>query len=395
MSLPTRPFLIVYIVWHPDFEDGRVMAKALYDHYRRDVFENVAGGTGLSVIYRSEPIGAAAAPMPIDLEEGETAAVVVLYDAHFGADNAYRSWLEETARRADAHGLGSRVFPVAIDGTFTQQGIVEQAIRWDHWDKMEPKARTGRLISVLSYQFARMLRAYLERLRYPAEPDDELQRYLKRVQVFLSHSKWDNDGAKIALKIREALSKSDDLSSFFDVYNIPPGLPFDRVILSQIRASAVIAIHTDSFSSRTWCRREVLEAKRAGVPLVVANCIADGDERGFPYMGNVPVVRMDPVRADRIDDVIGRLLDEVLKDFLWRCKVALVADAAEAGVRFLPRLPELISLVGLDREAADVATLVYPDPPLGTEEQRLFEEVAPTVRLRSMTEWIAEREATR
>lgn len=395
MSLPTRPFLIVYIVWHPDFEGGRAMAKALYDHYRRDVFKNVSGGTGLSVIYRFEPIGAAAAPMPIDLEEGETAAVVVLYDAHFGADNAYRTWLEETARCADAHGLGSRVFPVAIDGTLTRQGMVEQAIRWDHWDKMEPKARTGRLISVLSYQFARMLRAYLERLRYPAEPDDELQRYLKRVQVFLSHSKWDNDGAKIALKIREALFKSDDLSSFFDVYNIPPGLAFDRVILSQIRASAVIAIHTDSFSSREWCRQEVLEAKRASVPLVVANCIADGDERGFPYMGNVPVVRMDPVRADRIDDVIGRLLDEVLKDFLWRCKVALVADAAEAGVRFLPRLPELISLVGLDRKAADVATLVYPDPPLGTEEQRLFEEVAPTVRLRSMTEWIAEREATR
>lgn len=395
MSLPTRPFLIVYIVWHPDFEDGRVMAKALYDHYRRDLFENVAGGTGLSVIYRSEPTGDGTAPLPIDFEEGETAAVVVLYDAHFGADNAYRTWLKETARCADAHGLGSRVFPVAIDGTLTRQGMVEQAIRWDHWDKMEPKARTGRLISVLSYQFARMLRAYLERLRYPAEPDDELQRYLKRVQVFLSHSKWDNDGAKIALKIRKALFKGDDLSSFFDVYNIPPGLPFDRVILSQIRASAVIAVHTDSFSSRTWCRREVLEAKRAGVPLVVANCIADGDERGFPYMGNVPVVRMDPVRADRIDDVIGRLLDEVLKDFLWRCKVALVADAAEADVRFLPRLPELISLVGLDRKAADVATLVYPDPPLGTEEQRLFEEVAPTVRLRSMTEWIAEREATR
>ncbi|WP_372094586.1 toll/interleukin-1 receptor domain-containing protein [Tistrella mobilis] len=395
MSLPTRPFLIVYIVWHPDFEDGGATAKALHDHYRRDVFKNVAGGTGLSVIYRFEPTGDGTAPLPIDFEEGETAAVVVLYDAHFGADNAYRTWLEETARGADAHGLGSRVFPIAIDGTFTQLGMVEQAIRWDHWDKMEPKARTGRLISVLSYQFARMLRTYLERLRYPAEPDDELQRYLKRVQVFLSHSKWDNDGAKIALKIREALFKSDDLSSFFDVYNIPPGLPFDRVILSQIRASAVIAIHTDSFSSRTWCRQEVLEAKRAGVPLIVANCIADGDERGFPYMGNVPVVRMDPVRADRIDDVIGRLLDEVLKDFLWRCKVALVADAAEAGVRFLPRLPELISLVGLDRQAVDVATLVYPDPPLGTEEQRLFEEVAPTVRLRSMTEWIAEREATR
>ena len=32
-------------------------------------------------------------------------------------------------------------------------------------------------------------------------------------------------------------------------------------------------------------------------------------------MGNVPVVRLEPHGVDRIDFVIGRLLDEVLKDF--------------------------------------------------------------------------------
>ena len=34
-------------------------------------------------------------------------------------------------------------------------------------------------------------------------------------------------------------------------------------------------------------------------------------------------------------------------------------------------------------------TLVYPDPPIGSEEQRLFEVIAPAVKLRSLTEWIA------
>ena len=126
---------------------------------------------------------------------------------------------------------------------------------------------------------------------------------------------------------------------------------------------------------------------------MIANCLADLDERGFPYMGNVPVVRMDPARVDRIDDVIGRLLDEVLKDFLWRCRVELVKDNASARVRFLPRPPELISLAGLNRTPDGQTILVYPDPPLGAEEQRLFEEIAPDVLLRSLTEWIAEAEA--
>lgn len=393
MTLPTRPFLVVYIVWYPDFAEGRPIAETLYDHFRRKLFENVAGGTGLSVLYRSTPPAGDAAPLAIDFDEGETAAVVVLFDETFASDRAYMTWLRETAARAEAKGLGTRVFPIAMDAALTRSSMVEQAIRWDKWDGADLAARGRRLISGLSYQFARMLRSYLERLRHPTDPDEALGRYLKKVQVFLSHSKRDDDGERIAKVIRRALFDGDGLSSFFDVHDIAPGLPFDKVILNQVRVSAVVAIHTDSFSSREWCRREIIEAKRASVPLVIANCLTDRDERGFPYMGNVPVVRMDPARVDRIEDVIGRLLDEVLKDFLWRCRVELVREAAGRHVRFLPHPPELISLAGLDRVGADRTVLVYPDPPLGSEEQRLFEEIAPDVRLRSLTEWVAEAEA--
>lgn len=393
MALPTRPFLVVYIVWHPAFAAGPAVAGALYDHFRRKLFENVAGGTGLSVLYRSAPPAGAAAPLAIDFDEGETAAIVVLFDDAFAGDEDYIAWLQETAERAEAKGLGSRIFPVAMDAALTRSGMAEQAVRWDKWGGVDGAARTRRLASSLSYQFARMLRSYLERLRHPADEDEALERYLKKVQVFLSHSKRDGDGERIAKEIRQALSAGDGLSSFFDVHDIAPGLRFDKVILNQVRVSAVVAIHTDSFSSREWCRREIIEAKRASVPLVIANCLADLDERGFPYMGNVPVVRMDPARVDRIEDVIGRLLDEVLKDFLWRCRVELVRAEAGERVRFLPRPPELISLAGLKRSAEGYTLLVYPDPPLGAEEQRLFEEIAPDVRLRSLTEWIAEAEA--
>ena len=319
MALPTRPFLVVYIVWHPSFATGPAVAKALYDHFRRQLFENVAGGTGLSVIYRSTPPEGAAAPLSIDFDEGETAAVVVLFDNAFAGDESYMAWLTETAGRAEAKGLGVRVFPVAMDAGLASSGLAEQAIRWDKWVEIEEGARTRRLVSSLSYQFARMLRSYLERLRHPTDEEEALERYLKKVQVFLSHSKWDSDGTRIAKEIRRALFDGNEgLSSFFDVHDIAPGLRFDKVILNQVRVSAVVAIHTDSFSSREWCRREIIEAKRASVPLVVANCLADLDERGFPYMGNVPVVRMDPAHADRIEYVIGRLLYGILKDFLWR-----------------------------------------------------------------------------
>jgi energy-coupling factor transporter ATP-binding protein EcfA2 len=180
------------------------------------------------------------------------------------------------------------------------------------------------------------------------------------------------------------------LSSFFDVHDIPAGLRFHKVLLQQVKVSAVVAIHTDSYSSREWCRREIIEAKRWNVPLVVANCISDLDERGFPYLGNVPIVRMDSPGAGRIDVVIGHLLDEVLKDFLWRCRVELVRATADPAVVFVPRSPELISLASLPALVnVPEPVIVYPDRPLSAEEEQLFEEVAPHVRLRSLTEWLA------
>jgi hypothetical protein len=395
MSAATRPFLVVYVAWHPAFAGGRAIAKKLYDHYRRELYENVAGGMGLSVLYRAEIDPAIGAPIGIDLEDGETAAIVLLFDENFAADDAYMAWARDLMERTDAGGLRARIFPVAIDGSLTRVGIAQQAIRYDRWEAIPEEQRLRRLTSDLTYQFSRMLRSYLEQLRRPDEPVAALDQYLKKVQIFLSHSKRDRDGERIAKLIREALFQGDGLATFFDVHDIPSGVRFDDAILHHVRFSAVVAIHTDSYSSREWCRREIIEAKRWNVPLVVSNCIADADERGFPYMGNVPIVRMDPQTVDRIDDVVARLLDEVLKDFLWRCRIEIGKAYKTKDVVFLPRPPELISLASLeDRADADV-TLVYPDPPLGSEEQRLFEVIAPKVRLRSLTEWLAEAGGTK
>jgi hypothetical protein len=233
-----------------------------------------------------------------------------------------------------------------------------------------------------------MLRHYLAHLEKPTVSDDDLLAFLKPVDVFLSHSKHDPDGEQIALQFRQFVADAD-FSAFFDVFNIPIGLRFDRVLLAKVRVSAVVAIHTDSYSTREWCRREIIEAKLFNCPLVVANCIEDADERGFPYMANVPIVRMDPEKRDRIDIIVARLMDEVLKDFIWRCRVMLFAGAAKNGVAFVPRPPELIILTALQNRTPPSDTLVYPDPPIGAEEMNLFTAAAPGVRLLSATEWLA------
>ena len=164
------------------------------------------------------------------------------------------------------------------------------------------------------------------------------------------------------------------------------------VLDDSIQDSAVVSIYTDSYSSREWCRHEVLEAKRMNVPMLMVDCLQTVDERSFPYLGNVPVVRMDPSRAciAEIGQIMGRLLDEVFKGFLWRCRIeGLRKSHPEA--HYIAHPPELISVAGLPARVREgERSIVYPDPPLGEEEVQLFAEVAHDVRLHSLGEWLAE-----
>ena len=387
----SKPFLVVYVVWHPGFEEGRLIAEAVREHFRRRIFENVSGGTGVSVIYRFAEAEGASAPLPISLSEAETTAIVVLMESNLASEDAWAEYVHELVDRTEETGLGTRLFPVSIEAeAMGSLGLVEQALRWDGWSG-SAEQRQRQLVGKLTYEFCRMLRHYLEHMRHPAEAQDALGRYLRKVQIFFSHSKHDERGTQIAVAVRDRIHGHHSLSSFFDVHDIPAGLRFDEVLLHQVRASAVVAIHTDSYSSREWCRREVIEAKLWNVPLVVANCISNLDDRSFPYLGNVPVIRLDDQQEKRIDFLIDRLIDEVLKDFLWRCQVELHRSAASDGVMFMPRPPELISLANLSEGVDETdAVIVYPGPPLSREEKRLFKKVAPRVRLRSLIEWAAE-----
>lgn len=389
MADSTHTILAVYIVWHPNYSKGSDIAELIRGYFRNGRYKNVLGDMGLSVVFRSSSVPDAAVPLDIDLDEAETAAVVVLAESALAGDPAWRKYVDELINDAEAKGLSSQVFPVTLEKAGLDIGFDVQALRWDRWTGNSTE-RGLRLTRELSYEFSRMLRHYIEHLKHPGEDAAALERYLEKVQVFLSHSKHDGDGVRIAQEIRDWLHQNIALLSFFDVHDIPPGMRFPKVLLQNIKKSVVVAVHTDSYSSREWCRREIIEAKRWNVSMIVVNSMRDVDERGFPYMGNVPIVRMDPNRIDRIEEVIGHLLDEVFKDFLWRCRIALTGDANSEAL-FMPRHPELISLANLPART-EVANpmIVYPDPPLGDEEEQLFEKIAPHVRLRNLTQWLTE-----
>lgn len=116
------------------------------------------------------------------------------------------------------------------------------------------------------------------------------------LQLFLSHAKADlSREEQDPVRYVESEVKELPVDYWFDAAQIPPSADFESEISKGIRdCSIVVSFLTDQYSSRAWCQREVMDAKRLGVPVIVVDALDEGEPRHFPYIGNVPVVHWRP-----------------------------------------------------------------------------------------------------
>ena len=379
-----RPPFMLYVVWHTSYSNGASIADGLLRHFGTERYRNIVGGAGVTVLFRNANAPGSATPLPVSWDSADTTAAVVLMDNALANDPAWTQYVREIVGEAEIKGLDTRVFPVAMETGALNVGLDIQALRWDRWTGSGDE-REQRLRRDLTCELSRMLRHRLS--RHTAIDEEQLRRYRQNIQVFLSHSKHDAHGESVATSIRDWLHNNSPLSSFFDVYDIPAGLSFSSVMDDSIQDGAMVSIYTDSYSSREWCRREMIQAKRKNVPMLVVDCLQTVDDRAFPYLGNVPVIRMDPCSRDRIDQVASLLLDEVFNDFLWRQRTERF-NRVHPEVIFMARPPELISLAALTDN--DEQSVVYPGPPLGRQEAQLLADLVPGVRPLTIADWLVE-----
>ncbi|MBX3458573.1 MAG: TIR domain-containing protein [Planctomycetes bacterium] len=176
--------------------------------------------------------------------------------------------------------------------------------------------------------------------------------------VFISHTKLDIElEPRPVRSLLSYLTAQQPEKTWFDSGDIESGSRFAAEIERGVKHTALLAVATDSYSSRAWCRREVLFAKKHRRPVVVVNAIQNREVRSFPYAGNVPVVRWkgDP------EEVIDLLLRENLK---LRYAELYLGKFKRPDDVILPAGPELVTLF-LQRPTGRI---LYPDPPFGAEE---------------------------
>lgn len=207
------------------------------------------------------------------------------------------------------------------------------------------------------------------------------------VSVFLSHAKADlgKDQKDCVTWVLNGMGKLP-IQHWFDSSDIAPNENFEDRIQQGLRDSAIVVVFlTDHFSSRPWCRREVLEAKRLGIPLIVVDALNAGEPRSFPYLGNVPTIRWDSGNKDEAEcqsharAVVDKAIRESLRN-LHNSK--LTQQAADGETIPLSTAPELLLLASDPLHAklssdGDEVQFVYPDPPLSAEELEVLARLIP------------------
>ena len=213
----------------------------------------------------------------------------------------------------------------------------------------------------------------------------------ERLTVFISHTNrtpGSEESVETLISTVRDVIRNTRLQEFFDASDLQPGQDWDAQLRNMSATSALFAIRTNLYPSREWCQREVLIAKRSGMPVIIMDALTDAEERGSFLMDHVPRLpaRIVEGRWRRADIIRGLnlLVDECLKRVLWRNQAELAQNELAFDVGWwAPHAPEPITFAKWLEEARQAGQLpvngslvvLHPDPPLGAEEKSVLQEI--------------------
>lgn len=351
----------VVVAFHPDDVDAPAVAQRLLRRLSGNPDQPGAARLGVPVRFRTITAVTRADDdlAPLEVAPGDRALVVALAGDRFLVDGRFRRWTAAVQQQVTADPSSVRLVGVAMS-----THALGASDMFGTRSLLRPGATGDALALRVEISVLAALCDLLSRT-VDAAP---------RLKVFISHAKADGRDLALALDQRIALAKLD---AFVDEHHIVEGSAFDEAITGAFDPSstALVAVVTDAYPSREWCRIEALTAKQSGVPVVVLDAVLDGHDRSFPYLGNVPLVRTTTGDDDACDRVLAALLLESVRTRWFPQRMGRLGTAP--GVVTVTNPPELLTLHTTLRPNADAGNAApvvrYPDPPLATAELRMLQ----------------------
>jgi hypothetical protein len=361
--------LSVFIVWHPDYSEGQEIADFLYSILCRDSSKPLNRSIGIPVYFRSAKSANKRQPIDIDFNESEFTAVIALVSDEFVIDKDFGVYLERIFDGCSTMSQKRRLYPVALSKNAVNVSAKLSPINFVRIsrDQTLTSQIEGRILHELCRLLMNMKRATEEMASLNISPP---------IKLFISHSKHD-DSKLDAVKFRDYINSQTQLKSFFDANDIAYGSNFGDEIKKAAHESALVAFQSDSYAEREWCRIEILEAKSAGCPIVIVNAVNNREQRAFPYLGNYPSIRF---RNENFSEIIDLTLEQVLFNLYTKRQIDSLTDIYEIRAsKILTTPPELFNFIQLKKqglnEGEKFGLVVYPDPPLGSEEMEILNQL--------------------
>ena len=374
--------LNIFVVWHPNFQAGKKIAEELYSTFCRDYQNPLSRGIGIPIYFRYAKLGDNK-PLEIDLSNSEKNAIVLLIDDEYILDENFRSYTEELSKKIDDN---NRIFPISLCNKAYSIGCGLSTLQFTDGTKFFEKDLNLQNIKDLEKSIKKIKTELLHDCSrlilnfHPKQKDKEQHRIGSPVKLFLSHAK--KDGESTTIKFKHFIEKNLKLDVFFDTVDIANGYDFAEQFEQEIRHSALVVFHTDEYSNREWCRREILNAKKHKSPIVVVHNIIEGEKRAFPYLGNMPTTVIGKKEITGFYKIVNLTLYQVLNNLYqnrlleWYSSMG-TNDNNEIKVITSP--PELFNFLDIKKYKENLGSkkliILYPDPPLGLEELNILNEL--------------------
>jgi hypothetical protein len=343
----------VYAVWHPSFDKGKELGRLLFQQLCRNSESLLEHRLGIPVYYRSAPNDKM--PLPIPFEQSERTLVVCLVDDLMVMDSGFRTYVARLY--ADCVRQKCRFLPVACSKNAFQINKDLAALNF-----------------VRCYERSDYEPLFLQSVLH--ELCKSFQETMEPVKLFISHSKHDQV-LQDATAFRDYVNQHAQVKTFFDANDIGYGDQFAKVLEENAGKCVVVAFVSDTYSSREWCRNEIIIAKKNACPILVVHAFSKGEARSFPYLGNLTTRQWEKQH----EPILNLALHVALANYFN--KAALQMQSAFYGLQadvVLASYPELFTIIRMKKELAEsgkqAGIVIYPDPPLGNEELELLNEMS-------------------
>lgn len=367
-NMPTKQSVAVYFVYHINDKDEGINQAIDYSFnlLKRDVQRPFSRALNLPIFFRTSLND----NIPADIPETASKTLIFAFIGnHFVNDDKWIEYLTQLKQRDNFY-----IIPIAINSNaYNLPNDLSNLNFIRAYDFLEDFYNENLFISIAHEVYRIALNQKFREIDLGSDSS---------IDFFLSHTKDGKQGEGIAKQLKQFLDQSR-LSCFFDATDIAHGYEFSKEIENHIKKSSLIAIHSDPYSSRYWCQKELEYAKKHTRPIIAVDCLEEYEDRRFPLSSNIPAIRVQRSQDNKISEkdcykiIIASLL-ETIRFFYAKIQFDKYQDRGwiDANVTGIYRPPELLDILNIIKDKDNKSKqLIYPEPPVYEDEHLILKEL--------------------